>query len=244
MEGRKKRLWLALALVGGAAAGGVFGMRALRRDEPPAAVASRHADAVALRLAEFGEAARARWRAAAARYGGEYPPRKVVLAAFKTERRLDVIDVSAAPRWWRSIPILGASGVLGPKLREGDRQVPEGVYACEFLNPNSRFRVSLRVGYPNADDRARAAREGRAELGGDIMIHGGSASIGCLAIGDPAAEDVFTLAADVGIANVEIVIAPCDLRVRPRPTPPRGAPPWTGERWDEIAARLSTLPAP
>ena len=67
-------------------------------------------------------------------------------------------------------PIRAASGALGPKLREGDRQVPEGVYDIESLNPNSRFHVALRVGYPNAFDRQMAGREGRTALGGDIMI--------------------------------------------------------------------------
>ena len=84
-------------------------------------------------------------------------------------------------------PILAASGVSGPK-REGDKQVPEGFYRIELLNPNSRYHLSLRVNYPNADDLERARQDGRAlsTLGGDIMIHGGSASIGCLALGDPA----------------------------------------------------------
>ena len=55
-------------------------------------------------------------------------------------------------------PVLGASGVLGPKLKEGDRQVPEGVYRVPELNPNSDFHLSLRLDYPNEFDRAQGAR--------------------------------------------------------------------------------------
>ena len=69
-------------------------------------------------------------------------------------------------------PVLAASGVAGPKLREGDRQVPEGIYGIEWLNPNSSYHLSMRISYPNAFDRAQAAKENRTKLGGDIMIHG------------------------------------------------------------------------
>ena len=80
--------------------------------------------------------------------------------------------------------------MLGPKLREGDRQVPEGVYTIANMNPNSISHLSLALSYPNDFDRARAAEDGRADntLGGSIMIHGGSGSIGCMAVGDEAAE--------------------------------------------------------
>ena len=73
---------------------------------------------------------------------------------------------------------------------EGDKQVPEGFYRIELLNPNSRYHLSLRVNYPNADDieRAREDRRDLLNLGGDIMIHGGAESIGCIAIGNPAIE--------------------------------------------------------
>jgi murein L,D-transpeptidase YafK len=98
--------------------------------------------------------------------------------------------------------------VLGPKLREGDRQVPEGVYRIASLNPNSRFHLSMEVNYPNDFDRAMAAKDGRVNLGGQIFIHGGTASIGCLAMGDAVIERLFVLVARVGRENVRVVIAP------------------------------------
>ena len=116
----------------------------------------------------------------------------------------------------KSYPILAASGGPGPKTREGDNQVPEGLYHVESLNPNSAFHLALRLDYPNDDDRRVAKEEGRdvSTLGGDIMIHGKSASIGCLAMGDEAVEEIFTLAADAGVQHLEVFIAPFDLRKR------------------------------
>jgi murein L,D-transpeptidase YafK len=137
-----------------------------------------------------------------------------VLAGFKREKvvHLYAAGETEAPRFVHAYPVLAASGQLGPKLAEGDRQVPEGIYRIESLNPNSRFHLSLRLDYPNQFDRARAQEEGRQELGGDIMIDGAASSIGCLAIGDPAIEELFVLVADVGRENVSVILSPVDLR--------------------------------
>lgn len=108
------------------------------------------------------------------------------------------------------------SGGPGPKRRAGDRQVPEGFYEIDGLNPNSLFHLSLRVDYPNAEDRA-AATVPVKELGGDIFVHGGAASIGCVALGDDAIEEVFTLVARVPAGRRRILLAPVDLRVNPAP---------------------------
>lgn len=151
--------------------------------------------------------------------GVDFPPRCATLLVLKQERRVEVRASAAdeTPKWIVSYPVLGASGTLGPKLREGDLQVPEGIYAVEALNPNSRFHVALRVGYPNEFDRHMAERDGRTQLGGDIMIHGGSSSIGCVAVGDDAAEELFLIAALTGIENVTILISTVDLRRTPLP---------------------------
>jgi murein L,D-transpeptidase YafK len=149
----------------------------------------------ALRL--YGPAARARVRPYIKRAGIFYPPDHLTLLVFKRERRLSVwVQQSGRWHYLRAYPILAASGTSGPKLREGDYQVPEGLYRIAWLNPNSSYHLSMRVDYPNAFDRLMAAREKRTRLGGDIMIHGNSVSIGCVAIGDPAIEELFTLVAD------------------------------------------------
>ncbi len=165
------------------------------------------------RLAEFGDAVRARLEPQFRAAGIAYPPTQVMLIGLKAERVLEV-HARDADKDFRLVcryPILAASGGPGPKLREGDLQVPEGSYALRELNPNSRFHLSLWIDYPNAEESARAAAEGR-DPGGEIMIHGGHESRGCLALGDPAAEDLFVLAALTGIENVRVLLVPRDLR--------------------------------
>ena len=200
------------------------------------------------RLREFGNAARERWAPHFKAAGVTYPPKRVVFVAFKERRVFEVYGGSEIGlRFLRRIPILAASGKLGPKLRDGDRQVPEGIYEIESLNPNSAYHVSLRLSYPNAFDRAQAAKDGRTKLGGDIMIHGKSGSVGCLALGDEAAEDVFTLAADAGIKNVKVICSPVDFRNRvglPRDFQPEtGTFGWTMGLYQEIYSELLALPA-
>lgn len=136
---------------------------------------------------------------------------EVVLIGIKDERRLELWvrrRGENAARLQADYPVLAASGVAGPKLREGDRQVPEGVYRITSLNPNSRFHLSMKIDYPNAFDLARARDEGRTSPGGDIFVHGGAKSVGCLAVGDPAIEELFLLVSEVGLERALILLCP------------------------------------
>ena len=203
-----------------------------------------HASTVEERVAEFGAQARARLAPYFRSVKVEYPPRQLVLVGLKAEQRLEVYAAGSdgTMRYLRSYPVLGASGTIGPKLRSGDRQVPEGLYRISALNPDSLFHVSLRIDYPNAHDRRRAAAEGRSDLGGDIMIHGGSISIGCLAMGDRAVEELFVLAADTGLGNLRVILSPLDLRRRSLDRLVTHSRPWTPELYSEIRAALAELP--
>ncbi len=195
------------------------------------------------RLAEFGNEARARMAPAFAQAEVAYPPEWVTLVAIKSDRSLAVYGGHAAedPRHVITYPVQGQSGELGPKLREGDRQVPEGLYNIEALNPNSRFYVSLRLNYPNAWDQARAADDGRNEPGSDIYIHGQRASVGCLAMGDVAIEELYTLVADCGMKNVRVIIAPVDFRHATAPDELSEKLPWLDALYGDIRAALATL---
>ena len=128
--------------------------------------------------------------------GLSYPPKRLLLRVFKHERQVE-LWVADAPKTrltkLETFEICAASGVLGPKLRQGDEQVPEGVYAIHRYNGWSGFHLSLRVNYPNASDRVRGRR---GNLGGAIMVHGGCASIGCVAISNGPIERVFLAALD------------------------------------------------
>ena len=196
---------------------------------------------VADRLAQFGPGVRNRLLPDFQRAQVSYPPARVVLLGLKQEKRLEVYASSenGALTLIREYPVLAASGGAGPKQREGDRQVPEGVYSIESLNPNSRFHLALRLNYPNQFDRQRAAEDGLSNLGSDIMIHGKDRSIGCLAMGDDAAEDLFVLAAEAGIENVRVVLAPCDLRIAPAPR--SSSPAWVGKLYAQLADEMREL---
>jgi hypothetical protein len=238
-----RRLVVALVAVV-AVAGCRAPVRRPRLAPPPPPVA--HEPTIADRVDQYGRAARARlvpfFRAA----GVPYPPARFVLLGFKRERELHLL--AAGPgrslSYIRSYPIQGASGVLGPKLREGDQQVPEGVYSIVYLNPNSVAHLSLALSYPNDYDRARAEEEGRDDLGGDIMIHGGSGSAGCLAVGDVAAEELFVLAADAGWNNAVVVVSPVDFRRHPLPPDYRAPADWVNDLYVSLRAELMGMPLP
>lgn len=198
------------------------------------------------RVQRHGEAAHARMAPYFERAGVAYPPATVILVGLKQEKRLELYagDDPNRLRFIRDYPILAASGTAGPKLRRGDRQVPEGIYRIESLNPNSNFHLSLRVEYPNAFDRMIAQEEGRADLGSDIMIHGGSASVGCLAMGDPAIEELFVLAAQSGLDALTVILCPNDLRFHPPPHEVLKQGQRRADLYDQIKAALPAPPPP
>lgn len=201
---------------------------------------------VATRLAEIGDRARSRWKPYFDRAGVSYPPASAEIVVLKRERRVEVYAGQSpyALSFVRTIAIEAASGGPGPKLREGDRQVPEGIYEIEKLNPNSAYHVSMRLSYPNAFDQRMGERDRRPRLGGDIMIHGGSKSIGCVAVGDIAAEDLFVLSADAGLEHVSVLIAPRDFRRTGESEPAAGQPSWVHELYVDLSRSLRILPAP
>lgn len=131
--------------------------------------------------------------------------RSVRLIGFKDPGRLDV-QLDGKP--WRSFAWTAQSGGPGPKLRAGDGQIPEGLYRIDAVNPDSAYHLSLRVSYPNDEDRRRSAAQGISDPGGDIYIHGKAVSIGCIAIGDDAIEQVFYVVNRVDALAVPVLIVP------------------------------------
>lgn len=196
------------------------------------------------RVAMYGQAVQARLKPRFEALNLPFPPADLAYVAFKDARILEVYARATSEEPFAKVlayPIQGASGGPGPKLREGDRQVPEGIYEVELLNPNSRYHLSLRLNYPNAFDRAQGAVDGRQALGSDIMIHGTDSSIGCLAMGNDAAEDLFVLTALTGKERVQVAIAPTDFRRHPIAIPP-GAPTWLPQLYADLQAALGRYP--
>ncbi len=92
---------------------------------------------------------------------------------------------------FKTYKIKGMSGVIGPKIREGDMQAPEGFYRVwrGAMNPQSRFHLSFNLGYPNRYDKAYG------RTGSALMLHGNSVSAGCMAMSDYYMEEIYTLCA-------------------------------------------------
>jgi murein L,D-transpeptidase YafK len=115
----------------------------------------------------------------------------VYVRILKRERRLEVYLRHGDARFerFRSYDICTSSGELGPKLKEGDRQAPEGFYRVsrKQLNPGSRHHLAFNLGFPNAYDR-QLGRTGSA-----LMVHGGCSSIGCYAITDESVDEVYAM---------------------------------------------------
>jgi murein L,D-transpeptidase YafK len=166
------------------------------------------ADRVALARDQRSEDVRGLWT----RAGLQQPPVEIYLRGFKQERELEVWGGAARQPLTliKTYPFCAASGVLGPKRRQGDLQVPEGFYQVSGFNPWSDWHLSMKVSYPNASDRVLSDHD---DPGGLIYLHGGCASIGCIAITDRAIEEVYLLAADAKVRPIHIDIFPsrsCD----------------------------------
>lgn len=174
--------------------------------------------------------------------GVEYPPQRIQLIALKQSRRLELWAYQQET--WRFIhdyAIFAASGSAGPKLREGDKQVPEGFYRITELNPNSHFHLSMKLNYPNGFDWMNATMEGRAAPGSNIFIHGSAWSAGCLAIGNRYIEELFTLVAKVGLEHSAVFIVPYDFR-QAEITLTDNGPAWLGELYAYLKLRLAHFP--
>ena len=111
-----------------------------------------------------------------------------------------------------------------------------------MFNPFSNWHLSLMLDYPNEFDKNHALIDKRNKLGNDIFIHGKNSSIGCLAVGDNAIEQIFMLARRVGLENIEVIIAPNDLRKSSPATSRINQPRWLPELYRKIHLALSKYP--
>lgn len=145
-----------------------------------------------------------------------WPPSGLFLRAYKQEGLLELWANKKKGRGERvkvkTFTVCAKSGELGPKVESGDGQVPEGVYRVDRFNPRSSYHLSLGLDYPNAVDRARAA--GRPP-GGDIFIHGGCVTIGCLPLTDGPVEWLYVAAVlgrgdgGEGKGGIDVHVFPC-----------------------------------
>ena len=123
---------------------------------------------------------------------GTTPAAPVLIRTYKKEAEFEIWKMRADGKYGllKTYPMCRWSGQLGPKVREGDRQVPEGFYAITpgQMNPNSAYYLSFNVGYPNAYDRALG------HTGGSIMVHGVCSSAGCFSMTDEQIAEIYAVA--------------------------------------------------
>ena len=116
----------------------------------------------------------------------------IIFRAYKKEAEFEIWKQKTDGQYalLKTYPMCRWSGQLGPKKREGDRQVPEGFYTITpgQMNPNSHYYLSFNVGYPNAYDRAFD------RTGADIMVHGICSSAGCFSMTDAEIEEIYAIA--------------------------------------------------
>ncbi len=116
----------------------------------------------------------------------------ILVRIFKEESELEVWKQDRTGRFaqLRTYPICRWSGDLGPKIKEGDRQAPEGFYPITpgQMNPNSNYFLAINTGFPNAYDRANG------RTGDFLMIHGDCSSRGCYAMTDEQIGEIYALA--------------------------------------------------
>jgi murein L,D-transpeptidase YafK len=115
----------------------------------------------------------------------------ILIRSFKKESEIEVWKRTKSGEYalLKSYPICRWSGQLGPKVREGDRQAPEGFYAINpaQMNPNSSYYLSFDTGYPNAYDRANGY------TGSYLMVHGACSSRGCFSMTDEQIAEIYAL---------------------------------------------------
>ena len=145
--------------------------------------------------------------------GLSYPPTAILFRAFKKEGELELWGESSAGTYVlvKKYSICATSGILGPKRRFGDEQVPEGFYELDWFNPQSNFYLSLHVSYPNAADRVLGSKQ---NLGGDIFLHGNCVTIGCIPVTDDGIKEIYwlaVLARNNGQMHIPIEIFPARL---------------------------------
>jgi len=144
--------------------------------------------------------------------GLHYPPQYIFIKIIKDDKLLELyVKEGSDYQLFKTYPFCAASGTLGPKRKEGDLQVPEGIYYIDRFNPASNFYLSLGINYPNKQDKKLSDPK---KPGGDIFIHGNCVSIGCVAITDNLIKEVYWLAVKAkaaGQQKIPVHIFPFEL---------------------------------
>ncbi len=122
---------------------------------------------------------------------GSSPGQGTMIRIFKESNELEIWKQTSAGtyKFFKTYEICAYSGNFGPKIKEGDRQAPEGIYNITpgLMNPNSNYYLSFDTGFPNKFDRAWG------RTGSDLMVHGDCSSRGCYSMTDEAIAEIYAI---------------------------------------------------
>lgn len=161
----------------------------------------------------------------------------ITLVAYKDD---DLLEVYGRPKnqkkliLIKSYPICARSGILGPKRKEGDGQVPEGFYYINVFNPSSNYYLSLGINYPNAADKLKSNYK---SLGGNIFIHGSCVTIGCLPMTDDLIKEIYVLAVHAknnGQSKIPVYIFPYKMENSNHKEHTKSAAPKLTQFWNNL----------
>lgn len=157
----------------------------------------------------------------------------ILIRIFKQNQKLELWMLDGYEyKLFKTYSICNFSGTLGPKLKEGDRQAPEGFYFVgeSQLNPDSDFHLSFDIGYPNTYDRLHH------RTGNHLMIHGGCVSAGCYAMTDEGITEIYALA-DAALRAGQSLF---EVHIFPFRMTPANMAVHAKSRWADFWANLKT----
>jgi len=161
----------------------------------------------------------------------------ITLVAYKND---DLLEVYGRPKNQKKLiliktySICARSGILGPKRKEGDGQVPEGFYYINVFNPSSNYYLSLGINYPNSADRLKSSYK---SLGGNIFIHGSCVTIGCLPMTDDLIKEIYVLAVHAknnGQSKIPVYIFPYRMENSKHKEHTKSASPQLTQFWNNL----------
>lgn len=136
--------------------------------------------------------------------GLKWPPGEIFLRAFKSQNEMELWARDDCEREYTKVKtyrVCAVSGTLGPKRKQGDKQVPEGFYFIDDFNPRSDYHLSLLLNYPNYADQLKSVEK----PGGDIYIHGGCLTVGCLPMDNNGICEIYTMCLNAKFAGQEYI---------------------------------------
>jgi murein L,D-transpeptidase YafK len=128
--------------------------------------------------------------------GLQWPAKEIYIRSFKYDSQMEVWVRNSEGETFKLFKIYSICvlpGSLGPKRMAGDYQVPEGFYYINEFKPNGAYHMALGLNYPNPSDKI-VSGSNNMNPGGDIYIHGGCVTVGCIPIQDPQIEELYILA--------------------------------------------------